>query len=429
MKSALVVGTGAGGAAVARELQGAFDVTVLEAGQEFRPFAMSLAVPEALKRAGLLFDERAIGLMFPPMRVEKASEGMVLVRGIATGGTTTLATGNALRMDASLRAIGIDLEAELAALERAIPISTAHQSRWRESTRELYSVCTDMGLGPAPLPKMGSHESCRRCGRCVLGCPFGTKWDSRLFLRDATARGARLVTGCRATGLRIEGGRVKGVEAIRGWRRRFFAADLVVLAAGGLGTPAILQESGIACEPALFVDPVLCVAARRPGSLLNREISMPFAVQRDGYILSPYFDYLSYFFNRRWRPPADDTLSLMIKLADSGNGFLQGRRIRKGLSDADRRRLKGATDLCIGILGRLGIGKDDVFMGTLNAGHPGGMLPLGPGDADSLHPRRLPPNLYVADATLLPESLGNPPILTIMALAMRVARAAREALG
>jgi len=208
-----------------------------------------------------------------------------------------------------------------------------------------------------------------------------------------------------------------------------FAADLVVLAAGGLGTPAILQESGIACEPTLFVDPVLCVAAERPGALQNREIPMPFAVQRDGYILSPYFDYLSYFFDRRWRPPADDTLSLMIKLADSCRGTVEGRRVRKGLSDADRRRLEGAVDLCVAILGRLGIRRDDVFMGTLNAGHPGGMLPLGPGDAESLHSPRLPRNLYVADATLLPESLGNPPILTIMALALRVARAAREAIG
>ena len=40
-----------------------------------------------------------------------------------------------------------------------------------------------------------------------------------------------------------------------------------------------------------------------------------------------------------------------------------------------------------------------------------------------------PGNLYVADASLLPRSLGNPPILTIMALATRVAKACNEALG
>jgi choline dehydrogenase-like flavoprotein len=44
--------------------------------------------------------------------------------------------------------------------------------------------------------------------------------------------------------------------------------------------------------------------------------------------------------------------------------------------------------------------------------------------ATSLHPERLPANLYAADATLLPRPPGNPPILTTLALARRVARAA-----
>ena len=37
MKRAIVVGSGAGGAMAARELATAFDVTVIEAGSEFRP--------------------------------------------------------------------------------------------------------------------------------------------------------------------------------------------------------------------------------------------------------------------------------------------------------------------------------------------------------------------------------------------------------
>jgi choline dehydrogenase-like flavoprotein len=38
-----------------------------------------------------------------------------------------------------------------------------------------------------------------------------------------------------------------------------------------------------------------------------------------------------------------------------------------------------------------------------------------------MHDERLPENVYVADATLLPRSLGNPPILTIIAMAKRIA--------
>ena len=60
-------------------------------------------------------------------------------------------------------------------------------------------------------------------------------------------------------------------------------------------------------------------------------------------------------------------------------------------------------------------------LGTRNAGHPGGMLPLTENEKASLHHPSLPDNLYVADATILPRSMGNPPMLTIMALAKKIA--------
>jgi choline dehydrogenase-like flavoprotein len=205
-------------------------------------------------------------------------------------------------------------------------------------------------------------------------------------------------------------------------RRKLFRADVVVLAAGGFGTPAILQTSGVPCEPGLFVDPVLCVAAPWENALQNKEIPMPFAADKGRFILSPYFDYLSYFFNRDWPPGAGNILSLMIKLADTPSGTVAGGRVEKALTPEDTAELWSAVDLCAEILGRLGIGKRDQFFGTLNAGHPGGMLPLTSEDAKTLRPSRLPPNLYLADATLLPESLGKPPILTIMALAKKVAK-------
>ena len=194
----------------------------------------------------------------------------------------------------------------------------------------------------------------------------------------------------------------------------------VVIAAGGLGTPVILQNSGIPVEPRLFVDPVLCLAAFVPNAGQNTELPMPFIVEREGYILSPYFDHLSYFFNQGWKPPGSRILSLMIKLADSESGTVTGRGVRKGLSDRDRRRLATATESCTEILVRFGVRRDSVFLGMLNAGHPGGMLPLTGLEREPLHADHLAQNLYVADASLLPQSLGKPPMLTIMALAKRI---------
>ena len=43
-------------------------------------------------------------------------------------------------------------------------------------------------------------------------------------------------------------------------------------------------------------------------------------------------------------------------------------------------------------------------------------------DVDLMDDIKLPDNLYVCDATLLPQALGLPPMLTIMALAKRIAR-------
>jgi choline dehydrogenase-like flavoprotein len=231
-----------------------------------------------------------------------------------------------------------------------------------------------------------------------------------------------LITNCHVREVVLENGRAVGVAAKVGLRRKFFRADVVVLAAGGFGTPVILQDSGIPCEPGLFVDPVLCVAAPWDNALQDKEIPMPFAADRTRFVLSPYFDYLSYFFNRDWPPGAGNIVSLMIKLADTPSGTVTYGEVDKALTLEDTEGLKSAVDICVEILGRMGIKKRDVFFGTLNAGHPGGMLPLTSEDAKSLRPRRLPENLFLADATLLPEALGKPPILTIMALAKKVAK-------
>ena len=422
MKRIIVVGSGAGGAAIARELQGDAEVTVFEAGGEFRPFALDLKIPEKIKKAGLLFDPREIGLLFPPMKIQKAGDGLILVRGRATGGTTTIATANALRLDHDFRKLGIDLDEQFEVLAREIPITTNHRKIWRRPTIQLFEIAESMGLDPQSTPKMGHHERCRNCGRCVLGCPHGVKWDSRIFLRDAVARGAQVITNSEVEKVVVRQGQAEGVVVKKGFRRRFVPADFIVLSAGGLGTPGILQNSGIAVEPKLFVDPVLCVAAPFPNARQDAEMPMPFVVQKEGYILSPYFDHLSFFFNRKWKPPAGDILSLMIKLADSNAGSVEGRSVRKSLTPRDREKLTEAVDLCTEIFARLGIPKTELFLGTLNAGHPGGMLPFTAAESRTLHHDRLPGNVYVADPSLFPASLGRPPILTIMALAKKIAR-------
>jgi choline dehydrogenase-like flavoprotein len=422
MKTAIVVGSGAGGATVAKELQGHYAVTVLEAGKEFKPFGMGLEGLEKLRQFGLFFDEREIQLAIPAFKTRRATDEMILVNGIGLGGTTTLCTGNALRMDRDLEALGIHLDAEFEEVFREIPVTTAHQKKWRKVTRQLFAIFQELGLESQPMPKMGEYEHCLHCGRCQLGCPNGIKWDSRRFLKVAQEKGAQVITGCQVESVVIEGTHATGVRVKNGWTHHFLPADLVILAAGGLGTPVILDQSGIPCEPRLFVDPVLCVAARSPKSMQHKEITMPFVSSQEHIILSPYFDHLSFLFNQDWRLHADDIVSIMIKLADDSLGSISSQGVAKALTDQDRRRLDEGVVICKEILRRFGACDEDIFLGTVIAGHPGGMLPLTETEALSFHSDRLPENLYVADASLLPKALGNPPILTIIAMAKRISK-------
>jgi choline dehydrogenase-like flavoprotein len=428
MKKAIVVGSGAGGATVAKELQGKFDVTVLEAGGEFHPLTLDLTTMERVKKTGLLLDEREISLFFPNVQIRKTPD-MVLVNGIGLGGTTTICAGNAARMDQDLKALGINLDTEFEEVYREIPVTTVHQKRWHKYTRRLFDICREMNLNPQPMPKMGHYENCIACGRCIFGCTNGAKWDSRQFLQLAVERGSQVITNCKVERVVMANGRAVGVEARQGWVRRFYPADLVVIAAGGFGTPVILQNSGIACEPRLFVDPVLCVATEWDEALQCKEIEMPFVVQREHFILSPYFDYVSFLFNKAWKYPAKDTLGIMIKLADAVTGSISKKELRKTMTSQDKQILAEAVELGKEILRRFGAQEEKIFLGTMNAGHPGGMLPLTEHEAESLHHDRLPGNLYVADATLIPQSLGNPPILTIVAIAKRVSKMCCEQLN
>ncbi len=419
-KRAIVIGTGAGGSVMARELQGEYQVTILEAGGEFAPFSLPIDKLAGFRRTGLFFDERMIRMLLPNMLVEKTKD-MVMVRGIGLGGTTTLATGNAVRYDGALKELGIDLDEQFDELYRELPITTDHQKNWTKTTADMYRVFEEMGLDPVVTPKFLNAAKCAGCGHCAIGCPTGAKWDTRMLIDEALGKGARLVTGCRGVGLEISAGTVTGVHTIRKGRKVLFRADLVILAAGGLGTPVILEKSGIPCEKSLFVDPVLCVAGPAPGIGQDRQLLMPFISQQDGYILSPYMDYLSFFFNKSWRLPMKDMASIMIKLSDEEKGYTDGRKIDKVMSPADHKKMAEAVSLSRDILERIGVPRDKQFLGTLNAGHPGGMLPLTAAEKETLHNPALPDNLYIADATILPKSMGNPPMLTIMALSKKIA--------
>lgn len=427
-KTAIVIGTGAGGATIARELQGEYQVTILEAGKAFKPLKVPVQFLAKFRKTGLFFDERLVRILIPSMFVRKSAE-IVVPYGIGLGGTTTLSAGNAVRYDGALKGIGIDLDREFEELYKEIPITTDHRKDWPENVEKMYSAFEELGLKPEVMPKFMDAEKCVNCGQCTLGCAYGSKWDTRVWVSEAVKKGARLVTGCKVQRLEIKGGKVTAVEGRIGLKKVRYSADVIVLAAGGLGTPIVLEASGIKCEHKLFVDPLFCVAGEIPGFKQDKQMVMPFVSQQDGYIISPYLDHLSLFFDKKWTQPVDGIVSIMVKMADEETGSVDKKKLDKEMTEKDRARMEEAIALCRKILVKMGVPEEKQLVGKIGGAHPAGMFPLTENEKETLHSSRLPENLYVADSSLLPKSMGNPPILTIMALAKKIAGIIRQSGG
>ncbi|MBP2046395.1 GMC family oxidoreductase N-terminal domain-containing protein [Methanobacterium aggregans] len=421
---AIVVGSGAGGGTAARELaMNGFDVTILEAGKVFKPFTRRLTMTEPLRKAGLLGGEKTIGLIFPYMDVMRSEKDLVLVRGIGTGGCTTLSCGNMVRADHGLKEIGLDLTPEFEELENIVGVKPFPKKRWRPLTRTMFESAAKLGLNPHPTPKAVEPRLCTSCGLCEMGCSTGARWDSRQFLEDALKMGALLHTSSPVQRVVMENGCVKGVVVKSGRSNKVIEGDVVVLAAGGIGTAQILKNSDLPAEDHLWVDIVLTLGGISKGAKQLKEPPMLWYTEHDNYILSPYLDVLSHWFHKPWRNVSlEDRVGIMVKMADMEEGTVSADgSVNKNISSEDRTKIDMAVSHAKEIMETSGVSGPFV-KGMYNGGHLGGTVPLKKEDVASMKPSWLPDGLWVADLSLAPRSQGLPTILLASAMALRVAR-------
>lgn len=418
---AIVVGSGAGGATAARELQSkGFKVLVLEAGPPFKPFTRHISWAEPLRRYGLLGGEGTFKHFFPPMDIQRSSPELILVRGLATGGSTVLACGNLVRADRGLKEIGLDLTSEYEELEEELTPTTIPIKTWRPVTHKMFQSAEDLGLNPQPTPKIVDIARCNYCGLCELGCARGARWDSRKFLAEAVKKGAHLQSKSPVKKVTTKNGRVTGVITSN---NKQYTADVVVLAAGGIGTAQILKNSGLKAEDHLWADIVLTLGGVLPGARQLEEPPMAWYTKHKDYILSPYPDILSHYFHKPWRKVSiQDRVGLMVKLADieEGTVYADG-KVDKPLTVNDQERLDIAISQAQEVMEGAGI-SGPFIRGVHNGGHLGGTVPLKKEDVPLMKPFWLPDGLWVADLSLAPSSQGLPTILLTAAMALRVAR-------
>jgi choline dehydrogenase-like flavoprotein len=135
----------------------------------------------------------------------------------------------------------------------------------------------------------------------------------------------------------------------------------------------------------------------------------PLAAIRKG--LGPALGWL------RW----NKMLGIMIKLKDdiSGGIFPDG-TIRKPLTRDDHERLQHAYDACRRILIEAGAQKSTIFMRPFIGTHPSGSVRIGHLLDTNLQTEIK--GLYVCDASVFPESLDRPTVLTIIGFGKRLAK-------
>jgi choline dehydrogenase-like flavoprotein len=418
----IVVGSGAGGATVARELvKRKKQVLVIEGGPR------SADLGDAVASMGFYDGNHLTYTM------RRSKEGVGVVRSMLAGGSTIVSCGNGVRcLENELRQLGLDLAADFTEVEAELHVAPIEPRFYSPGTRALMQAGKDIGYTLDPMPKFIDARKCRRCGQCIYGCKYGAKWTSLEYLKEAVANGAEVICNTKVKKVLAEGGKVRGVEVTGPQGTREIPAKTVVLAAGGIGTPVILQNSGITDAGSnLFIDPLIITYGITDDEHLSqvREPSMTFVdldFHRDkGFLLSTAafnggMGKYTIYGLRGFFLPDKRMLSMMTKITDepAGRVYPDG-SISKPLTRQDRARLKEGSQMCKEIMAKAGAKKFGVSL--VSGAHPGGTAALGKIVDKDLQTKI--GGLFVADASVLPVTPGLPPILTIVALAKHLGKA------
>ena len=428
----IVVGSGPGGATLARELARAGKrVLLLERGVDHRPrsyYGTYLGALIYSDRMSLLFTE----------------EGLNIVRPLMVGGATSMYCGCAAPPPVWLKGkYGVDIDVEVSETLEELEIAPLPAELRGQASTRIAQAGQALGYDWQPQLKFiragrgrPSHGKAfgEQCGaRCMLGCRCGAKWNAAEFVDEAVAEGADLRTRARVERVLIEDGHATGVSGTMSGQPFTARADTVVLAAGGIGTPRILQASGLRqAGSGMTMDVTVMVYGFVKERGIGNEPPMTWSWENPdaGYMLSTLIDpWLLYpiittlkglRYPLYW-PQWNNILGVMIKLKDevSGGVFPNG-KISKPLTTGDRERLGMAEAVCHRILIEAGAKPDTIFMTPLRGTHPSGTVRIG--DMLDANLQTEIPGLYACDASVFPEALDRPTVLTIIGLAKRLAK-------
>lgn len=485
----VIVGSGAGGAVAAATLaEAGLDVIVLEAGESFNresyPQEPLDAIASLYRDGGLTIAE---GRPPIPVPVARTVGGTTVVN----SGTCFRAPDPVLEEWRRRFGIGwaTDLDEEFAAAEQFLRVTPVDPERMGRNGQLAMEGATAIGANGGPISR--NAGDCVQCSSCPLGCAVDAKRGMHVsYLPRAVAAGARLRTGVEAQRILVEGSRAVGVRCTgvdgtesrhidRFGSRRPYAVRgrlATVVAGGALGTPELLLRSGLGgglVGRNLHIHPACWVGARYEEEVRGW----------DGVMQSYYIDqwepqrllleatFTPLAFGGAWLPGVGRAHqrsmlefghvgSIGVHLSDQSSGRVDltnagALRARYKLTRDDADRLTfgiaraaevhfaaGATEVYPNIarVGTLTPEKLPDFESTrfkpselrLEAFHPMGTARIadeGDGVCAADGTVHGTTNLYVADASLFPTSVGVNPMMTVIAFAARIAAELAKSAG
>lgn len=417
----IVVGSGAGGATVARDAtRRGKKVLLMERGGNFRWMGNTLSMAFILERFGLIRSEEKYSVVF----------------GDNYGGLSTLAAGCAVPPPENVFGpAGIDLSEEAAEAEKEMWIQELPDYLIGEANLRLMEAANDAGYHWTKMKKFIDTRKCLpNCGGCMLGCRTGAKWSARVYGDEARANGADLSLHTHIESVVVENGKAVGVTGRKLGVPVTYHAKSVVLSAG-TGNVDILRRTGIQEAGSSFCcDWLQFVGAIIPG--INTVTANPMSLgtmehfDEDDLVIMPVFPCWSQFaimlgfmgpkamlrFPKFWQYSG-----CMVKIRDQRDGRIyHGTKFSKPITKSDRSKLDKGIDIIKKVFKRAGARMDTVFALAPTGAHPSVSCPIGTVVDSNLETAIK--NLYCCDASVFPTSLGNPTVWTSVSLGKRLAK-------
>jgi len=419
MYDAIVVGTGPGGATVAKALAtGNKKVLMLEWGENARV------------TGGFFQEVKAIST--PGKNIVATNENLPVVRGVATGGSSMLFYASCFPVPFEMfKKYGVDLEESMAEVKDELPIGPLKDEMMGPMSRKLMESALDLGYDWHKMDKFIHQDKWKPGNKFgYFGDRHGVKWTAREYMEEAISHGATLIDNAKVKKVITESKTATSVEYTKDGQTLTASADKIIISAGGLGTPMILRKSGLENAGSdFFFDPLISVrGVLKDLRVPKSEVPMTAGIHMadEGYVMTDItesyaislanslmnFNIGQIFANRKM-------LKIMVKIKDDLGGKLaENGKILKKLTVDDKQKLKSGYERAKKILENAGA--EQIHRTPVVAAHPGGTAKIG--DVVDSDLKTEYENLYVCDCSVIPEAWGLPPTATIICLGKRLGK-------